>query len=249
MITADPGLERYLADIRRLGRIGEIEEMELIAQAKAGSVDARNRVIQAHLRFVLKVALHYRQGPVPIQDLISEGVLGLARAIDTYEKRGIKFITYAVWWIRNFMVRAIEDKGSVIRLSAHEHARLRREKQGLNSAREKGQAVAMVRAYSSTRVSETREEEDWQDSSRLADELLSDRRLEDHIRLLVSRLPDREAFVLRNAFGIDQEEGGTLREIGSELGLSQERIRQIREEALGRLRKDVSPIGPLSVWL
>ena len=78
------------------------------------------------MRFVLKVALHYRTCPVPIPDLVNEGVLGLARAIESYERTGIKFISYAVWSIRSYMVRAIEDKGAVIRLPANEHARLRK---------------------------------------------------------------------------------------------------------------------------
>lgn len=199
MRASDPSLERYLADIRRMERIDESQEQDLLAEAKAGSLSARNRLIKAHLRFVLQVALHYRTVPLPVPDLINEGVLGLVRAIDSYEKRGIKFLSYAVWWIRSTMVRAIEDRGAVIRLSANEHARLRQEKRTRAAGEDSGVApLGAVRAFSPGLQPGKQEGEDWQDPSPLADELLSGRRLENQMQSLVSTLPEKEGSLHQN---------------------------------------------------
>lgn len=236
----DANLERYAADIRRLARVDETEEAALIAEARRGSLPARNRLIKAHMRFVLKVALHYRTGPVPVADLVSEGVLGLVRAIESYEPTGIKFLSYAVWWIRSYMVRAIEDRGALIRLPANEHARLRKLRRERSAG---GEEPARVRAMSLGVGPGMPEGEDWADPAPLPDEVLDAERRTQTARRLLAGLPDQEDFVIRNVYGIDQEEAGTLKSIGWELGLSLERVRQIREKALVRMRRESARDG------
>ena len=232
----DPSFERYAAEIRRLDRVEASEESALIAEARRGSLPARNRLIKAHMRFVLKVALHYRACPVPVADLVNEGVLGLVRAIESYERTNIKFISYAVWWIRSYMVRAIEDRGALIRLPANEHARLRKLKRDRKAGG--GEEPGWVRAQGCMDRPGTPEGGDWADTAPLADEILASERRTHALRTLLERLPEQETFVIRNVYGIDQEEGGTLKSIGREMGLSLERVRQIREKALVRMRKE-----------
>lgn len=248
MRPIDPGLAPYLASIRKLERIGAGEEAGLLSEARNGSIAARNRLIRAHLRFILKVALHYRSAPIPVSDLIGEGVLGMIRAIEKYEPGRVRFLSYAVWWIRCQIVRAIEDRGALVRISSHGHARLRRERKRGRPEESEGYSMHPIQAEAAFALPASECWEDCPDPSPAADALLAGLRLDARIRRMLADLPWKEAFVLRNVYGIEQEEGDTLEKIGWDLGLSPERIRQLRETGLRRLREHPGSQALLAEW-
>ena len=125
--STDTTLKRYLEDIRRTAPLSREEEQILFQRAKEGDKIARKRLISANMRFVLKVAIQYRGCPIPLPDLVSEGAMGLVRAIESFEHtRGLKFISYGVWWIKAYITRAINEQGNLIRLPANQHLRVRK---------------------------------------------------------------------------------------------------------------------------
>ena len=125
--STDTTLKRYLEDIRRTAPLSREEEQILFQKAKEGDKIARKKLISANMRFVLKVAIQYRGCPIPLPDLVSEGAMGLVRAIESFEHtRGLKFISYGVWWIKAYITRAINEQGNLIRLPANQHLRVRK---------------------------------------------------------------------------------------------------------------------------
>ncbi|MBQ1824593.1 MAG: sigma-70 family RNA polymerase sigma factor, partial [Fibrobacter sp.] len=125
--STDTTLKRYLEDIRRTAPLSREEEQILFKRAKEGDRIARKKLISANMRFVLKVAIQYRGCPIPLPDLVSEGAMGLVRAIESFEyDRGLKFISYGVWWIKAYITRAINEQGNLIRLPANQHLRVRK---------------------------------------------------------------------------------------------------------------------------
>lgn len=125
--STDVTLKRYLDDIRKTAPLTREEEQILFQKAKEGDKIARQKLISANMRFVLKVAIQYRGCPIPLPDLVSEGAMGLVRAIESFEHtRGLKFISYGVWWIKAYITRAINEQGNLIRLPANQHLRVRK---------------------------------------------------------------------------------------------------------------------------
>ena len=125
--TNDISLRRYMEDIRKTTPISREEEQALFRRARRGDNMARERLVKANMRFVLKVALQYRGCPIPLPDLVSEGCLGLIRAVESFDtSRGIKFISYAVWWMKAYITKAINETGSLIRLPANQCLRVRK---------------------------------------------------------------------------------------------------------------------------
>jgi len=123
--TSD-SMRRYLEDIRKTSPYSRKAEQELFRLCRQGNAKARAAIISGNIRFVLKVALQYRGCPIPTSDLISEGAMGLARAIDNFDHtRGLKFISYAVWWIKAYITRVINEEGTLIRLPANQHLKIR----------------------------------------------------------------------------------------------------------------------------
>jgi RNA polymerase primary sigma factor len=225
----EDGLKRYLDDIRRTELLAPEEERELFELYRKGSRHARDRLIRSHMRFVVKVALHFRNVPLPISDLIGEGAIGLIKAIDTYDpSRGVRFISYAVWWIRSHIVSALQIKGSLIRLPANQLLRISRENRG------KGELGEEVKSMMETQ----RPQRVLDDALRGGEDphaVLESKTLAEGVGAALAELQPREAYVVRNLFGIDQEEAETLKEVAWELGVSAERVRQIKREALERL--------------
>lgn len=237
----DRTLERYLADIRGTIRIDRQEEVRLLEQCREGSKPARDRLLLSHMRFVAKVALHYRNGPLPVPDLISEGAFGLLRAIESYEAhRGIKFISYAVWWIRCYIVRALESKGALIRLPAHEHVRLRKMKRFQAGPGEDSlQYVRVSKSFSEGSHAA------WRDAGPRLDEELASQEAAFAIRKILSGLQIQENYVIRNLYGIDQEEAENQRVVAEELGISVQRVCQIKDKALDKMRSQALSLDAL----
>ena len=258
-------LRLYLKEISRFAQLTPEEEKELGARAQKGDEEAFQKLIEANLRFVVAMAKKYARSGYPLHELINEGNLGLIEAVSRFDPgRGVRFITYASWWIRQAILAAIAHHGQVFRLPPklkHELyrfdskvARLTQELGHRPSVDEISKGLGMeeqdVREMmegTPTEVSldtpigegaEMRLEELIQDQSVTpVDELLIARSFEEQLQGLLSQLDDKERVIIERRFGLGDREPQTLAEIGSDMKLSRERIRQIEERALGKLRR------------
>jgi RNA polymerase primary sigma factor len=266
--TESATLRRYLKDISRYPTLSHDEETALARRAQDGDPEAVRRLVESNLRFVVAYAKRYRNPNVPFLDLIHEGNLGLIQAAKKYdpfeEGHDVKFITYAVWWIRQAILHALAEHAGSFRLpqkQANNLYRLERirsllaERFGRNPtdnelAEELGISIEDVRVLTQASQSSLslNEPVDMEGDSELGD-LLEQTVLPDTDERIVresfvvamadalAELPDRERQVLELRFGLDDDQPKTLREIGEILGLSRERVRQIESRALNKLRR------------
>ncbi|NLB62510.1 MAG: sigma-70 family RNA polymerase sigma factor [Fibrobacter sp.] len=247
-IASDDVLKRYLEDIRKTAPISRKEEQYLFVLAKQGNSLAREKIVSSNMRFVLKVALRYKGCKIPLQDLISEGSMGLMRAIESFDHtRGLKFISYAVWWIKAYITRAINEQGNLIRLPANQHLRI---KKAMRTARVTGELSDDVRYL--MQLSEGGASFDdpisQEDSRSLGDAITDESsmspeaeveisQIDENLLEIIKQLPKRESQVLRSLYGIEHESSMNLREVGENLNISHERVRQLRDQALRRIRR------------
>jgi RNA polymerase primary sigma factor len=241
--------------------------MDEVEQAYEAMMERKNRFVWHNLKLVVSVAKDFRGSGFAFSDLIQEGNAGLIRAVEKFDwRRGHKFSTYAVWWIRQALIRAIQNHSRTIRLPSHQHdalrayaqarQRLRLEREGEPTSEEVAQAMGLTTAEVEELASLAPEmmsldaEVAGRDSlrPRRLEEVLSDpdapsaldeierARLADQARRGLSRLDDRERSILTWRFGLDGGEEHTLQEIGERLGLSRERARQLEARALAKLR-------------
>lgn len=247
----DDILRRYLEDIRRTRPLDRQEEQTLFRLAAQGNHKAKQKLISANMRFVLKVAIQYRGCPIPLPDLVSEGAMGLVRAIESFDySRGLKFISYGVWWIKAYITRAINEQGNLIRLPANQHLRIRRALKDQSHGGELNEEIEELIQMGQNGVSFDSPIKD--DSRSCYADILADNSLVPADRLteiekverltqeLVQRLPAREAKVIAGIYGINQEAPLPLREVGESLNISHERVRQLRDQALRRIRRSGS---------
>lgn len=256
-------LEKYLQEIGKEELISTEEEVELAQRIRKGDHKALERLTKANLRFVVSVAKQYQNQGLSLPDLINEGNMGLIKAAEKFdETRGFKFISYAVWWIRQSILQAIAEQSRIVRLPLNqvgavnrinrEANRFEQEHERRPSAEELSEKVDLpedkiddalhVRGH---HVSVDAPFVDGEDNSLLdvlvnddapqADRQLVLESLRAEIRNALQMLTDRERKVITAFFGIDQPEM-TLEEIGSKYGLTRERVRQIKEKAIRRLR-------------
>ena len=246
--STDTTLKRYLEDIRRTAPLSREEEQILFQKAKEGDKIARKKLISANMRFVLKVAIQYRGCPIPLPDLVSEGAMGLVRAIESFEHtRGLKFISYGVWWIKAYITRAFNEQGNLIRLPANQHLRVRKALHEQSRGREINEEIRELIQIGQRGVSfdsplkadsKATYAEVLPDSGASNPEADSEiQSVEALARDLMEQLPEREARVITGIFGINQEAPQTLREVGESMNISHERVRQLRDQALRRIRK------------
>jgi RNA polymerase primary sigma factor len=247
--SGDYLLKCYLEDIRKAGQLSHGDESALFRLARQGNARARERLIAANMRFVVKVALEYRACPMPLTDLISEGAIGLIHSVETFDAdRGVKFISYAVWWIRSYITKALNEKGYLIRLPANQYFRLRKAQQAerFGGGAPEDEDIRMLRQMSAGCAPLDAPQaggKPW--SELLCDAGAPDPSHEAELGLgsgltegFLARLPLRERTVLSRGSGLGDENPLTLKEIGGELGLSAERVRQIRKRTLKRLRSE-----------
>jgi len=261
-------LRRYLKEIGRYPPLNHEQEVELAARIQAGDEDAVREMVESNLRFVVAYAKRYRNPNVPFLDLIHEGNLGLIQAAKKYdpsqEGHDVKFITYAVWWIRQAILHALAEHAGSFRLpqkQANTLYRMERIRSLLAErfaraptdselSEELGISIDDVRVL--TRASRSslslNEPVDSEGDSELGD-LLEQTGLPDTDELLLresfsralgdalAELPARERKVLELRFGLADDQPKTLREIGEVMGLSRERVRQIESRALNKLRR------------
>jgi len=226
--------ELLAAYLKRIGRgrlLAKEEELTLARQARAGDEDTRRRLVEKNLRLVVSVAKRYRGMGLPFEELIQEGNIGLMTAVERFDpEMGDRFSTYATWWVRQAIGRAIADKGRVVRLPVH--------------AGEKARKTARVRNALSAQLgreptyeevaSELRESVEDEGASEMPDGVI---RQMENARLIeaIEGITDRERHVLVRRYGLDGQESATLAELGEELGTTRERVRQLQRNAERRL--------------
>jgi RNA polymerase primary sigma factor len=263
-VTPEP-LAGYLGRIGRGRLLTHEEELDLGRWARAGDARARARLIEKNLRLVVSVAKRYRGMGLPFDDLIQEGNIGLIKAAERFDPElGNRFSTYAIWWIRQAIGRAIEDKGRAIRLPTHAQGKARKAARVRNelSARLGGEpadeevgeslgwTVREVRAVTGLLldvVSLDRPVGAEDDSTELSEFVKDEQASEvseavirdmENTRLKESmrEMPARERHVLVRRYGLDDRESATLAELSDELGVTRERVRQLQRNAERRLR-------------
>jgi len=261
----EPALRHYFSEINKIPLLSKDEELELATQIKDGDDTSLQKLVEANLKFVVAVAKVFQDRGLPLSDLIAEGNLGLIEAARRYdETRGIKFISYAVWWIRQSILKALAKHARTVRYPLSQLWAFQKAIKTYNQMeQELGRAPSLEEVAeeigSSTKkillAMESWEREifleenpEGDDSgirpidkfeNELAappDNYLIKQSLKIEIENVLSTLPKREAEVIRMYFGINEQRPLTLLEIGSKLRLSRERIRQIKNRALTRLR-------------
>ncbi len=229
-------LSDYLREISRIPRLSPEEEQALARRLLAGDAEAEQRMIEANLRLVFAIARRYRNRGLPLSDLIAEGTLGLLRAVRKFRPdKGTRLSTYATWWIRQAVVRALANQARTIRLPVHVELlleRYRKERERLT--RELGRPPSLDEVARALEIptQQLAELKEIPPSGPLG-ALLQERQdptgpLDD--------LPERERTVIRLRFGLSGEGPLTLEAIGERLGLSRERVRQIEATGLKKLR-------------
>lgn len=259
----EDSLQKYLNDISKINVINQEKEIELAKRIKKGDEKALEELIKANLRFVVSVAKQYQNQGLSLPDLISEGNLGLIKAAEKYdETRGFKFISYAVWWIRQTILQALAEKARIVRLPLNQVGKLNKINRELSKQSQTTQAEPTIEDIADSlglpsyvvsdlmqmeRKHSSFDEQVFDDSglsfgdkflvdhSSSPDRDLENKSLLQDINLTFEQLPEREADIIRLNFGIGCKEH-TLDEIGDYLGLTRERVRQIREKSLRRLR-------------
>ena len=256
-------LEKYLQEIGKEEMISAEEEAELAQRIRKGDQEALERLTRANLRFVVSVAKQYQNQGMSLPDLINEGNLGLLKAAERFdETRGFKFISYAVWWIRQSILQAISEQSRIVRLPLNQvgsYNKITREISKFEQLNERRPSIEEIAesidlptdkideamSISSHHVSVDAPFAEGEDSSLLdvlvnediptTDKELVVESLKKEIRNALNILSDRERKVIEDSYGIGGQEL-TLEEIGTKYGLSRERVRQIKEKAIRKLR-------------
>nr|BAL57838.1 RNA polymerase primary sigma factor [uncultured Bacteroidetes bacterium] len=272
-------LDRYLQEIGKVPLLSMEEEAELARRIRQGDQEALEKLVKANLRFVVSVAKQYQNQGLPLTDLISEGNLGLIKAAKRFdETRGFKFISYAVWWIRQSILQALAEQSRIVRLPLNRvgalnkinkiFARLEQEYEREPSPEEiaesmKGslspEEIAEIMRQSGRHVSLDSPIAPGEDTRFIdvlenpdlpqPDQVLMYESLRQEVSKALATLEEREAQILRMHFGIDQRYPMTLEEIAEKLGLTRERVRQIKEKAIRKLRSNPAVLEPLRQYL
>ncbi len=257
-------LDQYFKEISRYPLIDQEEEARLARGIRRGEEEALDKLVRSNLRFVVSVSKKYRNQGVPLPDLINEGNLGLIRAARRFdETRGIRFVTYAVWWIRQAILQALAEQSRIVKVPLNRAGllyRVARRKAALvqelgrdPTAKEVAEGmdltleeVEQTLAIANSHLSLDAPMFHGEQSSLLEclpdvlsrgpEEDTFEKALTDTLEAALSTLEEREAQILRLYFGLGGYAPRSLEEIGSEMGVTRERIRQIKEKALGRLR-------------
>ena len=268
MNESDFGLKRYLQEIGQFSLLTPQQEIELAGKIKKGDGAARERMINANLRLVVTIARDYANFGLPLLDLISEGNIGLTKAVERFDPtKGAKLSTYAMWWIKQALKRALANQSKTIRLPVHlvdKVAKVRRvslqmsdelgreptdeelgEEIGIASekvARLKSVGIrpasldAPIAENDSTEFSEVIGD----DEAQTPFELLRDKNLLGEVEGLLEVLDPREKKIISQRFGLDGGKPKTLEDVGKDFGITRERIRQLQNIALAKLRRALS---------
>lgn len=261
----DSGIKIYLREIGQIALLTPQDEIDLAAKIKNGDKEARSRMIRANLRLVVKIAHDYSNLGLPLLDLISEGNIGLMKAVERFDPaKGGKLSTYAAWWIKQSIKRALANQSKTIRLPVHlvdkiskmrrvalqMSEELGREPTDDELAEEIGIAAAKVSQLKTVSIrpasldAPISEDDSTEFGEIVGDEeaqtpfeLLRDRDLRDEVGDLIAVLDEREKKIIFSRFGLDGGKPKTLEEVGKKFGVTRERIRQLQNIALMKLRR------------
>ena len=257
-------LDKYLQEIGKVELLNADEEIDYSIKIKHGDQVALEKLVKANLRFVVSVAKQYQNQGLSLGDLIHEGNLGLIKAAKRFdETRGFKFISYAVWWIRQSILQALAEQSRIVRLPLNRVGALNKIGKAYNSLEQEyereptaaeianelemdleevSETLKMSNRHVSMDAPFTQGEENSlldileSDENPLPDNSLMSDSLKNEIERALSTLTERESEVIRLYFGFDGEHALTLEEIGEQFNLTRERVRQIKEKAIRRLR-------------
>ncbi len=262
--TTTDALQLFLREAGRHALLNAAQEVELAKKIERGDMTAKQTMIQSNLRLVVSIAKNYRNQGLPFLDLIQEGTLGLIRAVEKFDwRRGYKFSTYATWWIRQAVARALADKARTIRMPVHIVERMQKMNRAerllwtqlgreptldeiaeeANLPVQQAKEVKAAARASTSLDQPVGEQEDAVFGDFVAnDDPLPEERVEDSLRSealaqALAALSERERHVIILRYGLADSEPKTLEEIGRRLTLTRERVRQIETEALKRLAK------------
>lgn len=258
-------IKAYLERIKNLPVLTKTQEIEIIKKAKRGNLAARRKIINCNLKLVVVIVKHYSHYNLSLMDLIAEGNIGLMRAIDKFDvRRGFRFSTYAAWWIRQAAARSLIDQGKTIRIPVYMSEMISKHKKVKEALRQKlsreptrGEVAKRLKM----RVKKIAEIELWTTkkasidapvgsdgeshlgdflkSSDYTDSITTVEKVFNHERVvyLLDSIDDRARIVLNLRFGIEDDKSHTLAEVAKVLKISRERVRQIEQEALKKIRK------------
>ena len=250
-------LDKYLQEIGRVDLITAEEEVELAKRIKEGDHIALERLVKANLRFVVSVSKQYQNQGLTLPDLINEGNLGLIKAAQRFdETRGFKFISYAVWWIRQSILQALAEQSRIVRLPLNKIGSINKINKQFSALEQKfgrsptpeeiaeskqsiknsGRHLSMDAPLSDSEDSNNMYEVMSSDESPKPDKILMNESLRREIERSLSTLTPREADVIRLYFGLSGKHPMTLEEIGEKFDLTRERVRQIKEKSIRRLK-------------
>ncbi len=257
-------LQLFLKDIGRVALLTAAQEVELAKRIERGDHTAKQAMVEANLRLVVSIAKRYRNQGLPFLDLIQEGTIGLVRAAEKFDhRRGFKFSTYATWWIRQAVARALADKARTIRMPVHVVEKLNkivrtertlRAKLGREPSSEEigleldllAEEIDQIRRSAQTPISLEKPVGDEDESEfghfltdqtmPLPDEIADETMRNEALRSILGTLSHRERRVLELRYGLDGEQPHTLDEVGRTFNVTRERIRQIENQSLKKLR-------------
>jgi RNA polymerase primary sigma factor len=255
----------YLREIEKIPLLGRDEEFDLAMKAKNGDSLARERLVNANLRFVVSIAKQYQNRGLPLSDLISEGNIGLLTAIDKFvPEKGYHFISYAVWWIRQAVLKAIGEKARMIRLPMNRAADLTQIMQAKYNLEKDGdyeatveevaaecgmeasdvvELLQMAREVTSLDAPVGTDEDssfgDFLESSNpRPEDVVMDGELKRSVERILAGLPEKEREIIRLRYGLGDRKAMSLKEVGEIYHLTKERIRQIEKKVLAGLNSD-----------
>lgn len=257
-------LDKYIKKIGKIAVLSADEEIALAKRIHSGNQEAFEKLVKSNLRFVVKIAMEYRDKGLSLDDLINEGTLGLMGAAKRFdETRGFKFISFAVWWIRRSILKAISEHQRIVRLPVTRISKLSKIAQAYSKLEQENERdpnleeLAAELKMSAETVAETLQVSKFAVSLEMPNsydgkfslldtiqdlnndipgQSLENDSLKSNINEVISTLTPKQAAVVRLYFGIDQERAQSLEEIGEKLGVTSERVRQLKEMALQRLR-------------
>jgi RNA polymerase primary sigma factor len=263
---ADDSVRLYLREIGKIPLLNPVQELELAQKVKSGDLKAKDQMAEANMRLVVSIAKRYVGRGLDLLDLIQEGNTGLLRAVEKFDPdKGFKFSTYATWWIRQAITRAIADQARTIRIPVHMVETInkllrtqRRLTQDLNREPsfeeiakemeievEKVEHIMKIKQDISSLDASVRDDEEdstlgefiEDEDTPSPDESATTQLLKEHVQQILDVLSEREQKILKMRFGLEDGKSHTLEEVGKEFDVTRERIRQIEAKALSKLRK------------
>ena len=221
-----PTVKTYYGELKSCRPLTREKEKNLLIKAKQGDINAQNEILTANLKFVFLTASKYKGKGVPLPDLISEGNMGLIKAIEKFDvEKGVKFISYAVWWIRNSIQEYIKKQQSIL---SHE-----KDDDELNCKIN----ISSFKDYEEDEfvtVGDTIEDDD--SYSETIDRSIKSIEV---VNKILEKLDNRERYIVKRYYGIGAEKEMNLEEIGNELGITKERVRQIKRKSMDKLRSEI----------